>query len=58
MREKRVKDHRDSAIKHIDLMRQAIEHGDYKKAMHHKKIADVETDQMLKASEMIEKDRS
>ncbi len=53
--EKRVKDHKDSAVKHLDLMQQAIETGDYKKAMYHKKVADLQTDQMVSASKMTKK---
>jgi len=53
--DKRVKDHKDNTIKHIDLMQHAIDTGDYKKAMHHKKVADRETDQMVNASNMTEK---
>jgi hypothetical protein len=50
----RVKLHKANAIKHLDLMHEAIEAGDYKKAMHHKIIANVAIDEMVSVSDLVE----
>lgn len=50
----RVKLHKDNAIKELDLMHKAMEAGDYKKAMHHKIIANIAIDEMVNVSKMVE----
>jgi hypothetical protein len=50
----RVKHQKEIAIRELDLMHKAIEDGEYKKAMHHKIIANVAIDEMVSASEMVE----
>lgn len=51
----RVKHQKDIAIKELELMHQAIDVGDYKKAIYHKKVANVAIDEMVGASKMVEK---
>ena len=51
----RVKHQKDIAIRELDLMHREIEAGNYKKAMHHKIIANVAIDEMVSASEMVDK---
>ena len=53
----RVKLHKANAIKHLDLMHEAIEAGDYKKAMRYKTIASVAIDEMVSASELVQKEK-
>jgi hypothetical protein len=50
----RVKHQKEIAIRELDLMHRAIESGDYKKAIHHKIIANVAIDEMVGASKMVE----
>ena len=52
----RVKHQKEIAIRELDLMHQAIEIGDYKKALHHKKLANVAIDEMVAVSKMVEKE--
>ncbi|GEM_PF-2236459 len=53
----RAKMHKDNAIKELNLMHKAIEQGDYKKALHHKIIANIAIDEMMNISEIVEKER-
>jgi hypothetical protein len=53
----RVKMHKDNAIKELNLMHKAIEQGDYKRALHHKIIANIAIDEMMNISEIVEKER-
>jgi hypothetical protein len=53
----RVKMHKDNAIKELNLMHKAIEQGDYKRALHHKIIANIAIDEMMNISEVVEKER-
>ena len=39
--------YKDRAIKELDLMHEAIVAGDYKKAMHHKIVANIAIDEMI-----------
>jgi len=50
----RIKLHKDNAIRELDLMHEAIVAGDYKKAMHHKIIANIAIDEMVNVSKMVE----
>jgi hypothetical protein len=50
----KVKHQKDIAIKELDLMHKAIDDGDYKKAIHHKKIANVAIDEMVGVGKMVE----
>ena len=52
----RVKLQKDKAIEEIDLMHKAMDDGDYKKAMHHKIIANIAIDEMVNVSKMTEKE--
>ena len=51
----RVKHQKDIAVRELELMHQAIEAGDFKKAIYHKKVANVAIDEMVGASKMVEK---
>ena len=46
----RAKIYKDKAIKELELMHEAIVSGDFKKAMHHKIIANVAIDEMINVS--------
>lgn len=46
---------KDIAIRELGLMHQAMDATDYKKAMHHKKIANIAIDRLVGVSEMVEK---
>ena len=48
--DRRVKVYKDKAIKELDLMHEAILIGDYKKAMHHKIVANIAIDEMTNAT--------
>jgi hypothetical protein len=48
--ENRIGEHKDKAIKVLELMQQATDAGDYKVAMHHKIIANVVMDEMVNTS--------
>ena len=50
-----VNHQKEIAIREIELMHQAMDAKDYKKAIHHKKIANVAIDEMVGVSEMVEK---
>lgn len=52
--EERVRMHKDNAVKELDLMHKAIEDGDYKKAMHHKIVANIAIDEMVNVSRLVE----
>ncbi|WP_415280565.1 hypothetical protein [Candidatus Nitrososphaera sp. FF02] len=52
--EERVRMHKDNAVKELDLMHKAIEAGDYKKAMHHKIVANIAIDEMVNVSRLVE----
>jgi hypothetical protein len=49
-----VKYQKEIAIRELDLMHQAIDAGEYKKAIHHKKVANVAIDEMVGVSKMVE----
>ena len=51
----KVKHQKEIAVREIELMHQAMDAKDYKKAMHHKKIANVAIDEMVGVSEMVER---
>ena len=51
---KRVGLHKDKAVRELDLMYEAIQAGDYKKAMEHKIIANVAIDEMVNVSKLVE----
>ena len=46
--------HKDKAVKELDLMHKAIDDGDYKKAMHHKIVANIAIDEMVNVSRLVE----
>jgi hypothetical protein len=50
----KVKHQKDIAIRELDLMHKAIDAGEYKKAIYHKKIANVAIDEMVGVSKMVE----
>ena len=50
----KIKHQKDIAIRELDLMHKAIDDGDYKKAIHHKIIANVAIDEMVGVSKMTE----
>jgi hypothetical protein len=50
-----VKHQKEIAIRELDLMHQAIDAREYKKAIHHKKVANVAIDEMVGVSKMVEK---
>jgi hypothetical protein len=50
-----VKHQKEIAIRELDLMHQAIDAREYKKAIHHKKVANVAIDDMIGVSKMVEK---
>jgi hypothetical protein len=50
----RVKHQKEIAIRELDLMHKEIEAGNYKKAIHHKIIANIAIDEMVGASKMVE----
>lgn len=52
--EDRVRMHKEKAVRELDLMHQAIESGDYKKAMHHKIVANIAIDEMVNVSKLVE----
>jgi hypothetical protein len=49
-----VKYQKEIAIRELDLMHQAIDAREYKKAIHHKKVANVAIDEMVGVSKMVE----
>jgi len=49
-----VKHQKEIAIRELDLMHQAIDAREYKKAIHHKKLANVAIDDMVGVSKMVE----
>jgi hypothetical protein len=49
-----VKHQKEIAIRELDLMHQAIDAREYKKAIHHKKVANVAIDDMIGVSKMVE----
>ncbi len=49
-----VKHQKEIAIRELELMHQAIDAREYKKAIHHKKIANVAIDEMVGVSKMVE----
>lgn len=51
----RVKRYKDKAIAELDLMSEAIESSNYKKAMYHKIVANLAIDEMVNVSKMTEK---
>ena len=51
----RVKHQKEIAIREIDLMHKEMEAGNYKKAMHHKIIANIAIDEMVSVSEMVDR---
>lgn len=52
--EKRVTHERDIAVRELDLMHQAIQDGDLKLALRHKKTANMAIDEMMLARKMVE----
>lgn len=44
-----IKHQKEIAIRELDLMHQAIDAREYKKAIHHKKLANVAIDEMIGA---------
>ena len=50
--EQRVRIHKNTTIKELELMREAIGSGDYKEPMHHKIIANIAIDEMVNVSKM------
>lgn len=52
--EDKVARKKETAVRELDLMHAAINAGDLKKAIHHKKIANVAIDEMVEASRMAE----
>jgi hypothetical protein len=52
--EERVRMHKENAVRELDLMHQAIDAGDYKKAMHHKIVANIAIDEMVNVSRLVE----
>lgn len=52
----RIKHEKDKAIRELELMHKAIEAGDYKKAIHHKIIANVAIDEMVGQSKMVDEE--
>jgi hypothetical protein len=49
-----VKHQKEIAIRELDLMHQAIDAREYKKAIHHKEVANVAIDEMVGVSKMVE----
>jgi hypothetical protein len=49
-----VKYQKEIAIRELDLMHQAIDAGEYKKAIYHKEVANVAIDEMVGVSKMVE----
>ena len=47
--------YKDKAIRELDLMHEAIVAGDYKKAMHHKIVANIAIDEMINVTGVINK---
>jgi hypothetical protein len=52
--EDKVRMYKKNAVKELDLMHQAIDLGDYKKAMHHKIVANIAIDEMVNVSKLVE----
>jgi hypothetical protein len=50
-----VKRQKEIAVREIELMHQAMDSKDYKKAMYHKEIANVAIDEMVGVSEMVKR---
>jgi hypothetical protein len=50
----KIKYQKDIAVRELDLMHKAIDAGDYKKAIHHKIVANVAIDEMVGVSKMVE----
>jgi hypothetical protein len=48
-----VRTHKDSAIRQIELMYEALGAKDYKKAIYHQKAADLAIDEMMATSSMV-----
>jgi hypothetical protein len=48
-----VKHQKEIAIRQLDLMHQAIDAREYKKAIHHQKLANVAIDEMVGVSKMV-----
>jgi hypothetical protein len=53
--DERVRREKEVAIRELDLMHEAIDAGDLKKAMHHKIIANIAIDEMVSVSKFVEK---
>jgi hypothetical protein len=49
-----VKHQKEIAIRELDLMHQAIDAREYKKAIYHKKVANIAIDEMVGVSKMVE----
>jgi hypothetical protein len=49
----RVNAHKVNAIKHLELMQDALDARDYKKAIYHQQAANIAIDSMVEASEMV-----
>ena len=49
----KVKKYKDKAIVELDLMHEAIQAGDYRKAMHHKIVANIAIDEMIAIEELL-----
>ncbi|MEO9295382.1 MAG: hypothetical protein ABI347_07265 [Nitrososphaera sp.] len=45
---------KNTAIKHLDLMHEAIENNELKKALFHKKMANMAMEEMVGISKMVE----
>jgi hypothetical protein len=54
--DERVSREKQVAVRELDLMHEAIEAGDLKKAMHHKIIANIAIDEMVSVSKFVEKE--
>ena len=47
--------YKDKAMRELELMHEAIVTGDYKKAMHHKIVANIAIDEMINVTGVINK---
>ena len=52
--EERVQDARNTAVRELDLMREAIDNKQLKKALFHKKLANAAIDEMMLSNRMVE----
>ena len=52
--EDRVHDARETAVRELDLMREAIDNKQLKKALFHKKLANAAIDEMMLSNRMVD----